>query len=439
MGPTTGTTPDMALINELYEEISLRPPALEARKLLIEQYAAVGWTEAAADAAYELLKLDPFDVDAIAFLDTYRSATKTEPSPTPAPVSPSTAKRQLLVTLDPENLDPAKEDLTAGYEALRIRAKALQKQVRVLRDVQLQNGIVSRCDKHIPDLVALAGGRVSSVVRVRPPISARAVARTMEADPDQALDVAVKDLGDMTRWLRSPDNASTLSDNDTVREALAKRVRVLVAALPRKLQPQATTALMHVEHEVLQRAYITNETMYGDPIADIPRSNFWVSEDGYAWDMEELAQALSSNSGVMRNPLSRQLFTPNDIRAIVQHPLGKGLAALHVEQSKMSLGVRPKTIDQLDALAKILLADMSLDQIPSRQAVDDFLAYIATLPQAEQNAISVLRVPAKDSHTHQPFDTSIDEAVRDAQGNRTCFHKTGDFLRQAATYLRKGK
>jgi hypothetical protein len=267
----------------------------------------------------------------------------------------------------------------------------------------------------------------------------------MEANPDRAIDIAAADLADMVRWLRLPKSQPSQSfqspipaDNgDAVREALAKRVHALTAALPKELQPHASSAQMHVEHEVLRRTYFCSETMLGDPIADVPRERFWVSEDGYAWDMEELAQALASNGGVMRNPLSRQMFTPQDIRAIVQHPLGTQLGALQIEQSMLSRGVRPNTIEQLDKLATVLLADMSTDQITSRHAVDEFLAHVATLPQAEQKAIDVLRVPARDSHTGQPFDTSIGEAVRDAQGNRVCFHKTGDFLKQAAHHLRK--
>lgn len=65
------------------------------------------------------------------------------------------------------------------------------------------------------------------------------------------------------------------------------------------------------------------------------------------------------------------------------------------------------------------------------------MAYVATLPIAEQTAIDKLRVPAKDSHTGQSFDTSIGDAIRDAQGNRICFHKTGDLARQAVAHLRK--
>jgi hypothetical protein len=177
--------------------------------------------------------------------------------------------------------------------------------------------------------------------------------------------------------------------------------------------------------------------MYGDPVSEIPRERFWVSEDGYPWDMEELAQAITSNGGVIRNPLSRQLFTPVDVKAIVSHRLGKPLAALQLAQSELSKGVRPKTIEHLANMSSILLSDNSADQMASRHVIDEFLAYVATLPEAEQNALDGLRVPARDSHTGQAFDSSIGEAVRDAQGNRVCIHKIGDFLGQAAKHLRQ--
>jgi hypothetical protein len=153
--------------------------------------------------------------------------------------------------------------------------------------------------------------------------------------------------------------------------------------------------------------------------------------------MEELAGAIYSNGGVMRNPLSRQMFTTNDVRAIILHPFGKRLAAMQVEQSKLKQGVRPKTIEQLDKMAAVLLADQSSDQMESRHVMDEFATYLATLPLSEQKSLDELRVPATDSHTGLPFDTSIGEAVRDAQGNRVCFHKTGDLIRQAVLFLRK--
>ncbi|KAM0794146.1 hypothetical protein BDR22DRAFT_815672 [Usnea florida] len=194
---------------------------------------------------------------------------------------------------------------------------------------------------------------------------------------------------------------------------------------------------MHAEHEILCKKYTNDETMYGDAVVDIPRERFWASEDGYAWDMDELAQAITSGGGVMRNPLSKELFTPTDVRAIMRHPEGKRLQALRVNQSQLKKGVRPTTVEKMAKLAKVLDEDTTEDQLPSRRSVEEFLSYVATLPGDEQKAIDELKVPAKDSHTGISFDIAIGDAVRDAQGNRVCFHKTGDLLRQAAGYLRK--
>ena len=72
------------------------------------------------------------------------------------------------------------------------------------------------------------------------------------------------------------------------------------------------------------------------------------------------------------------MFTPHDIKGILMHPLGKPLAALAVEQHEMSKGVRTTTIEELEKLAKVLLEDQSSDTLPSRKAVDEFLAYLAT-------------------------------------------------------------
>lgn len=193
---------------------------------------------------------------------------------------------------------------------------------------------------------------------------------------------------------------------------------------------------MHVEHEVLHRRYANADTMGLEPVSEIPRANFWVSEDAYAWGMEELAAAISSNRGIMRNPLSKSMFHPRDVRAIVQHPLGKHLAALQVDQSELRQGVREKTIEKLDTLARKLLDDETEDFEPSHRAIEVFAAYMATLPDREQKAIDELWVPATDFHTGLQFNMSVGQAVRDAQSNVVCVHKTGDLLSQAVSYLR---
>jgi hypothetical protein len=72
------------------------------------------------------------------------------------------------------------------------------------------------------------------------------------------------------------------------------------------------------------------------------------------------------------------MFTPKDVKGILLHPAGQSLAALRVEQHTMSKGVRSETIDQMEKLSAILLADQTSDSLPSRKAVDEFLLYVAT-------------------------------------------------------------
>ncbi|KAE9370617.1 hypothetical protein N431DRAFT_344475 [Stipitochalara longipes BDJ] len=420
-------TIDMTLLNDLYEEIENRPPALEARRLLIQQCMEAGWVDAARDAISGLLALDPYDEEAHGWADILSAEStqsQTQNVPTPLisrPPPPSV----------PDDIEAAQRELVHGYEALRIRA------AKLLRENYLKEDAIStRFDMHIQNLTDITDGRISSVVRVRQPGSAQSIARAMEKNPERAVDIAIGDLEDMARWLRSQPGHL---DNDAVREALVKRVGMVSSALSDGMKRHASLALMHVEHELLHRTYVCDETMYGDKVADIPRARFLTTEDGYPWDMEELAQAIQSGSGIMRNPLSRQMFTTEDIRMILQHPLGKGLAALGVEQGKLSKGVRPKTIEELEKMSVVLLADMSEDQMASRHVLDHFLGYVATLPESEQKALNKLRVPAKDSHTGQAFDTTIGEAVRDAKANVVCIHKIGDFLQQAARHLKKSR
>ncbi|KAF2838189.1 hypothetical protein M501DRAFT_1011807 [Patellaria atrata CBS 101060] len=418
----------MPLINELWEAISRDPSSIEARKLLIEHYIVIGWLEAARDVAKELLPICPDNKDVQNWILSLNKSTEdTKKIPQGLPVI--LVNRQLEFP-NVDNLNLAQTDLREGYVDLQARAKALKNDIDSLRGILQHKKLQQTLDTFIPDLNAILEGRVSTVLRATPPKSARQVARTI-------LDILISDLGDVVRWLRS--SVCSKQNGEDIRDGLMKRVQAISAALPSDLEHYGSKALMHVEHEVLRRSYVNEETMYGDAVQDIPRSNFWVSEDGYAWDMEELAQAIRVNNGVMRQPLSKQLFTPNDVSAIVQHPLGRNLAALKLEQEKLSQGVRAKTVDEIETLAKVLLADMTETQVESRYAIDTFLVYIATLPLKEQETLNALRIPATDSHTGQAFDTSIGESIRDAKGNRTCLHKTGDLLQQASKFLRQQK
>lgn len=430
---------DLTLINDLYEEIEQRPPAIGARRLLIQHCMATGWDGAARDAVKGLLRLLPGDDEGNAWALALDLTNFEQHPPVPTPA----------VLMNPwaaecEDVGLAKKQLMEGYEKLRLDSTRLRNEICELRkiararedDSASENAILMRLDGHFYNLDQLVRGKIPTVLRTHQLRSTRAVARDMERYSGKATDLAIADLQEFASWLRSPAQPTAL-DNDQLREALLKRIYMISNALPEHLSSQATVALMHVEHETLNRSYVNDETMYGDNVKDISRSSFLVTDDGYAWDMEELAQAITSASGVMRNPLSKQMFTPDDIRLIIKHPIGAGLRALQVEQDKLSSGVRPKTIEEMEKMADVLLADMSEDQMASRHVVDDFLAYVATLPDAEQKALDKLRVPAKDSHTGQGYDCTISEAVLDAKGNKVCFHKTGDFIRQAAAHLRK--
>jgi len=116
-------------------------------------------------------------------------------------------------------------------------------------------------------------------------------------------------------------------------------------------------------------------------------------------------------------------------------------------------GVRLTTITKIDELGDIMLNDQSMDTGQSRKAIDEFLAFAATLPFTERRTIKHLKIPSVDRNTGQPFDYSIAESVNDAKAGTTCYHKVrhhrytetfrcrltteqvGDFLSQAAKYL----
>ena len=435
--------PDLVLIAELCETIERTPPAIEARKLLVHHYLAVGWQEAATESIHELKRLSPHDAEIkawyTAFAEPQRQAINAQPRSQRAAGS---TKKSVVLPADLPRDDNAraavKVDFLSSLKKFRIRAGVLLKDARILGALQPHTKEQLRSLDHIDELQALAEGRITSVLGRRhdecardesipQPKSVRAIARDMVAkgNDEEALRLVTTDFSNILGWQRS--RQSTTPDEDAIRDTLVKRVRALEAALPEdsELRRFPAIALMHMDHEHLKRKYVNSETMLGDAVEEIARESFFASEDGYAWDMDELAQAITSNGGVMRNPLSRQMFSKEDIHFIINHSVGRSLAAMQIEQSKLKKGIRPQTIEEMDELAKVLLEDQSADQIPTRHAVDRFFAYVATLPQAEQKAIDRLKVPATDSHTGQAFDGSIGDSLRDAQANRTCFHKTG--------------
>ncbi|CAN9359765.1 unnamed protein product [Alternaria sp. RS040] len=455
--------PDMAYIGELYENISRHPPGIGARKLLIEHYMSVGneWLEGALDEAKKLQSLDPTDSDVAEFLKILekkpeppapeKKAAEAKPASLTQsrvevinnvrhkakPIRKRESNHPDLISGKPVgDLDDSQQDLVIGYQ--NIRAKATHVFANLLRLQALQRKAGLPQSKNLGKVYAMVDGDDNATyIGMRPPASARSVARNVRNNSKEATNLVITDLENVLKWIRAPNGTPSGASIDSIRDALVTRRRAIESALPDELKIHCELGFMHVEHEYLERNYVNDETMLGDEVKDIAREDFYVTEDNYAWSMDELVQAIQANSGIFRNPLSKEMFTPKDVKGILLHPTGRSLAALRVEQHKMSKGVRTDTIVRMEKLSAVLLEDQSSDNLPSRKAVDEFLLYIATLPDLEQKAIESLKCPAKDSHTGQHYDFTIGEAVRDAKGNLVCFHKTGDFIKQAAAHLRR--
>jgi hypothetical protein len=395
-GATSAGDPDMMLIGELIESISRHPPAIVARKLLVEHYIAVGWLEAAVDNAKELKTLVPGDEDVVRFLQVLEK----KPDP-PAPerevlqkklpvqtvpvyerlqryrkvTAPKVVEKKtevLDVSVD-DDLDGARQDLVKGYQALRMKACFIFADLMHLQALQKKAGVPQ--SRNTARIQGILSGQRSLPQQLPSP---RETTRTIRDSPKDATDIAIADFEDTMRRVKESHDQSLNTNADAIRDALVKRKAALELLLPEELKIHCEHALMHIEHENLDRKYANTETMYGDEIKDIPRANFYVTEDNYAWDLEELVAAIKANSGILRNPLSKQMFTPKDVKGIYMHPLAKPLAALAVEQNELSKGVRSDSIEHMERLSKVLLEDQSADTIPSRHAVDEFLAYIAT-------------------------------------------------------------
>jgi hypothetical protein len=344
--------------------------------------------------------------------------------------------------------------LEEGYKALLLEARLLECELD-----QLKHDHVTLADKDtMQNLKDISAGRVSTAIKTGSIVAVREMAREIEETPTKCLELLIEDFESVVQWGLAQNPPLS---RDAIRERIVKRKTLMEAALPEAMERHSDAALKEIERRYLERNYVNDETMLGDKIEDIPQENFFVSEDNYAWNMEELANAIAANSGVMRNPLSKLLFSETDIKTILAHPLGDRLRRYRDEQSKHKKGVRPETIAEVAKLGKIMLEDQTTNAAPSHVAMDEFLAFVLTLPDREQQTIGALKVPARDSNTRQAYDYTILESVKDAKGGMTCGHKVsllshiptqvidistcyiltmclqvGDFLTQAAAYLR---
>jgi hypothetical protein len=357
---------DFTLLNELWQMIEGDPTCIYPRKLLMEQLLHYGWTDAAVEAGEDLLRLDPNDKEAREVVnnnkkkqDEPKTAKKARPQPKKVPVPKSEEERAML-----------EEEFAEELIALRREVTGLADNMRDLAEFAQANGVDSSDLADVSRLIAAQnvelGGIVSQTVA-----SVRETAKKMMPilGYHELISIVVADLEVAYGRIRQ---ISGTSDNDALRELLAKRVRILVSSTSDEVQAYPVLGLMHIEHELLGKTYVNVETMLGDEVKDIQRGDFLVTEDGYAWSVDELVQAVQANGGVMRNPLSKDMFSPEDVKMILLHPTGNALGMMQLQQNQMANGVRRATINQLVSLSQTVLADDADDQFESRKAIGKF-------------------------------------------------------------------
>ncbi|KAF2866049.1 hypothetical protein BDV95DRAFT_611926 [Massariosphaeria phaeospora] len=414
------------VVTDLYDALETDPGNINIHERLLEAWVASRDDDMALGVATSLLQIDPSNECAQEYIRSKRNFsrqfTETSPSHTPrvAPGPPRSKPEQTknIETELEEGYGTLKRDSVMLLEELKATSTGSPDEVEMLRKLQL-----------------IADGRIDAAIPMSDPPSAREAARNIMANQARAPKLLIEDFELVVHWMK---NQSQPDNTDAIRDRLVRRRALLEAALPTSLSAAISSAFTAVERELGQRKYVNSTTMITEePLSSIPRENFLVTEDNYAWDISELVSSISANSGIMRNPLSKQIFTSTDIHAILAHPLGQGLRPLQEAQNRMRKGFRPATLEAIEKLGKVMLQDQSSDGAPSRNAMDGFLAYLATLPAVERKAVDDLKVPAADRHTGQAYDYTVGEAVRDAKANTTCFHKVGDFLSQAAPYLRR--
>lgn len=253
----------------------------------------------ASEIASALIKIDPNNKAAGRHLQDRRESLPKVVSSTRHPEPGHSERMQ-------EDFLSSEKSLEIDYTSLKVQAKLLREEVEAVRAF---GRIPSEEDDEevISNLQA-----ISAAISITQVFSVREIARDIIATPGRCQELIVEDFETLVRWAASQNPPL---GPDAVREKLFKRKTLLEAALPESMQKFSAAALTHIEREHLQKKYVNTETMIGgDKIEDIPQQNFFVSEDNYAWDMDELAQAIAANSGVMRNPLSRKC-SPSQISA----------------------------------------------------------------------------------------------------------------------------
>lgn len=366
-----------------------------------------------------LLEIDPHNTIAHQFLDNREETVipieaQDEAQVRGQNVSESPTPTEDLPSLEEGSVESAKF-LIKEYPAIAMEAAIL---LREFRTLYIKTPIDENAKQILLNLENISNGQFLSVISDQRPMAVGALVRDIENSPAQFDDLIRRDFAEYAEWVSSEGLAE-----DAVRARLGKRCDLLIAALSEDRADDIMAIFNQVEMRHLKREYRNNETMLGDDVKDIPEERFFVTDDGWVFDMQELADCLTANSGIMRNPLSRDMFSTGDIRRIVNHPLGAVLRSQQQQQGQLRRGISSHTIQKVKELGELLLEDQSNDLRPSYEALDVFIAFMATLTANEQRALDSLKITGVDHLNGRPFESTIGASVRDAKDGTTCTHK----------------
>ncbi|KAK0737291.1 hypothetical protein B0T21DRAFT_364823 [Apiosordaria backusii] len=180
-----------------------------------------------------------------------------------------------------------------------------------------------------PPTPSFQPGKDSHIKSDKPLRAIRTISRDIETrlgkeDRFGAIGVAIDDLRSAVG-----DDAD-YPDEERERRAW-ERMELIQSAMPEgeTYDKFWVEVAMHLDHElpIPASAEYSNLATFnaGVPVRDIPRERFLATNDGYAWDMEELAGEIVARGGEFNNPVTGRKFEEEDVELIKGHPLGRSI------------------------------------------------------------------------------------------------------------------
>lgn len=195
--------------------------------------------------------------------------------------------------------------------------------------------------------------------------------------------------------------------------------------------------------------YQNEETLFFEPVENIPQEKLFVSESNHAFNMDELLQFFESKNGITINPYTNDLFTTADLEKIKLMDTTNRLKKIQ-EIDPVSLLIKDDTqiANQLSWLALIMSMDYQnnsseengqIDRIinlyapkgcddsfnngsfpKASRAIGIFMEFFEALPKEKQIALNQIIIEYKEPHGRKVLRSSFKNIVDSLFD--TCIH-----------------